>query len=149
MGLWKNSFNANSKVTRHGGFAVKVINDTGAVSVEGTVVETSSSISNGVSLVGIGDPDPIGIVLDSGVPDGEEMWITTNGLAKVFYIGSVTIHYFARVTVSGDTGNEAGKLIAEPVPSPPFASDKHFQECGHVKESRVGAGLALTYVHFN
>ena len=92
--------------------------------------------------------DPIGAFLESGVPDGEEAWIVVSGIAKVYYIGSTTHGQFCRVLVAAD-GGSAGQAIAEAVPTPPFATDKHFQEIGHCIESRTGAGLAKTVLHFN
>jgi hypothetical protein len=135
--------------TPEGGVAVWIINKTGAPSWKGAVVETHATVADAADLIGVGDPDPMGIVYDDGVADGELMRIVISGKAEVFFIGSVSLHQFARVTNSGDVGNAPGKAIAEAVPVSPFAIDKHFLEVGHVLESRVGAGLALTLIHFN
>ena len=137
------------EITPEGGLAYWVINDTGATSFKGAVVETSASLPNAVSLIGVGDGDPIGITYDYGISDGELIRVVFSGKAEVFFVGSVSLHQFARVTVAGDTGNEAGKAIAEVFPTPPFSTDKHFMEIGHVLESRAGAGLALINLHFN
>lgn len=136
-------------LTAEGGLAIWVINDTGGVSFKGAVLETSSSVDNAMSLLGIDDPDPVAVVYDEGVADGERMRVVFSGRAEVFYVGSTTRHQFGRNTVAADVGAEAGKAIAEAVPVPPFSTDKHFMEIGHLLESRVGAGLALTMLHFN
>ncbi|MCK5612882.1 hypothetical protein KAR91_64005 [Candidatus Pacearchaeota archaeon] len=136
-------------ITPEGGLAYWMINKTGAPSFKGAVLETHASVANAFDLAGVGDPDPIGIIYDDGIADGELCRVVFSGKAEVFYVGSVTLHYFARVTVSADTDDEAGKAIAEAVPTSPFSTDKHFQEIGHVLEARTGAGLALTNLHFN
>lgn len=135
--------------TADGGIARKMVNKTGAASVKGTVVETGATVANSFALVGVGDPDPVGVVYEDGVADGSECYVVFTGAAKVFYVGATSLHDFARVCVAGDTDDEAGKAISEAAPVSPFATDKHFQEIGHVIEAIGSAGLALTMIHFN
>jgi hypothetical protein len=137
------------EMTSEGGLAVWMINKTGAASFKGAVVEADSGVDNAVNLLDIDEPDPIGIVYDDGIADGDWVRVVFSGRAEVFYVGSTTRHYFGRNCVAADVGAAAGKAIAEPVPVPPFSTDKHFMEIGHLLESRVGAGLALTMLHFN
>ena len=137
------------EITAEGGLAVWVINDTGAPSFKGAVLEASSAVANAMKLLSIDDADPLSICYDGGVANGDWMRVVFSGKAEVFYVGSTTLHYFGRNTVAADTGAEAGKAIAETVPTPPFSTDKHFMEIGHLLEARVGAGLALTMLHFN
>lgn len=136
-------------ITPEGGLAYWIINKTGAPSFKGSVLEASAITANAVDLVGIDDPDPFCVAYDDGIPDGELMRVVFSGKAQVFFVGSVSLHQFARVTVAADTGAEAGKAIAEAVPVPPFSTNKHFMEIGHVLSSRTGAGLALVNLHFN
>lgn len=149
MSLWQKTFNANTKITPFGGLAVKVINNTGAASFIGGLVKASPNVNNGVILVPIDNPDPIGVMLDDGVPNGLEMWIVVSGKAKVFFVNAATRGLFARMTESADIGAAAGKAISEAIPLPPFATNKHFQEIGHILETTGGAGLALVNLHFN
>lgn len=137
------------EITKEGGLAFWMVNDTGSSSFKGAVLESSSSLPNAVDLVGIDDPDPFCIAYDDGILDGELMRVVFSGKAEVFFVGSVSLHQFARVTTATDIGAEAGKAIAEPTPTPPFSTDKHFMEIGHVLESRAGAGLAFVNLHFN
>lgn len=148
-GLWLSTLNPNIKPTPLGGIAVKVINNTGAVSFKGGVVKASPNVNGAVILCPIGNPDPFGVMLDNGVPNGLPMWVVVSGKARVFYVNAATRGYFGRMTASGDTGEAAGKAISEAVPTEPFATNKHFQEIGHILETTVGAGLALTALHFN
>jgi hypothetical protein len=148
-GLWLSTLNSNIKPTPLGGIAIKVINNTGAPSFQGGIVKTSPNIDGAVILCPVGNPDPMGVMLDDNVPNGLPMWIVISGKAKVFFVNAATKGLFARMTASGDTGAAAGKAICEAVPFEPFSVDKHFQEVGHVLETTGGSGLALINIHFN
>lgn len=135
--------------TPEGGLAVRLINDTGETSVKGKIVHPSNSVDNAVSLVPVDDVDCMGVIYESGIPDGEMMTVVFSGMVKVFFVDSTTREHFARICVAADTNAENGKAISEPVPTPPLSTDKHFREIGHILESRVGAGLANVMLHFN
>lgn len=134
--------------TPEGGVVTWVINKTGALSIKGYVVEPEGTTDFAVKYTNPGDADPVGIVYDPDVPDGELMRIVVAGIADVFYRGNVTRATFSRVATTGEAGN-GGQAVNEALPTPPFATDKHFQEIGHPIESRSGAGLAKTILHFN
>lgn len=137
-------------MTPEGGFAVRMINKTGATSVKGYVVDQSSTDDRAVDLIVVDIPDVFGVIWNSGVPDGSYVWVVISGVADVYYIGNTTRKYFARGFLTADgAGYVEGQALAEAVPTSPFASDKHFYEIGHVLESRVGEGLAKTMLHFN
>lgn len=137
------------RYTPEGGVAVRMVNKSGAASVKGTLAHASDNFDNAFDLVNIGEPDICGIVYDSGVADGSPCWLVVSGIADVFFVGSATRGHFARNCAATDSPKTAGRAIAEAAPTPPFATDKHFLEIGHVIESRVGAGLAKTVIHFN
>jgi len=137
------------KITAEGGYAIRLTNKTGADSVKGYVVDASSTNDNAVQLVVDGVPDAFGIIYEDGIADGSEVWVVTSGIADVYYIGSTVRKDLARTFISAEAGYVAGQAMSEPFPAPPFASDKHFCEIGHVIESRTGAGLAKTLIHFN
>jgi hypothetical protein len=132
-----------------GGFMVKLTNKTGANSVKGEVVRTSLTQNNAVSKAVDGYPDAIGVFYESGVADGQEAWVVISGIADVYFVGSTTRGQLARTFVAGEAGYVIGQATSEPVPTSPFASDKHFCEIGHILESRTGAGLAKCILHFN
>lgn len=137
-------------ITAEGGYAIKLTNKTGNDSVKGYLLDTHHSVDNAVALVGLNMPDCIGVFYESGIADGSEAWVVVAGIADVYYIGSTTNGHYARM--SRDDGGESGVIgqaISEAIPSTPFATDKHFQEIGHVLEARTGAGLAKTVLHFN
>lgn len=136
------------KITPEGGVAIKMVNKTGGATTKGYVVEPDTTTDNGFVLAGIDDPDPIGVIYDAGVADGGDCWVVILGRADVYFAGAVTRAEFARTPVTAD-GGSAGVAIAEAVPTSPFATDKHFQEVGHILESTAGAGVASCVLHWN
>lgn len=136
------------KFTKEGGLAVRMKNRTGGVSIKGYIVEPAPIEDNAVKYTDNGDADPIGIVYESGVADQAEMWVVVSGIAEVYYGVAVTRATFSRVPIVSD-GLTTGQAMNEPLPSSPFATDKHFQEIGHPLETTSGAGLAKTILHFN
>jgi len=144
-----NTQSDNVKFTPEGGIATRVINDTGAPSIKGTVVHASPNIDNAVSLIPIDNPDPCGIVYDNGIPDGEYIWIVQHLKAEVLYSTPVTRGTFSRCPLAADGAGIVGRAINEVLPIPPFATDKHFLEIGHPTETIAAPGLAMTFIHFN
>ena len=135
-------------VSAEGALLVSLTNKNGSSISKGYLVHGTTTDS-GVSLTDVGDPDIMGVVYDTTCADGATCWIAIQGIADV-YFGTTTTHdHIARMTASGDTGAADGVAISEPVPTSPFATDKHFQEIGHVLEDIGGAGLAKTLIHFN
>lgn len=141
--------NDNVKFTTDGGIAIKKTNKTGGASVKGYCVTADDSANNAVKLVPVGDPDCIGVFLESDIADGSEAWIVVSGIADVYFWGSTTRGQLARTGIAADTGEVAGQALSEAIPTSPFATDKHFCEVGHVLETRTGAGLAKCVLHFN
>ena len=142
----------NSKVmfTDQGGLAVRLTNKTGAASVKGEVVHSNSAVDNSVIKAVVDVPDPIGVFLESGVPDGAEAWIVVSGIAEVYFIGSTTRGHLARGFLTADgAGYVVGQAMSEELPANPFTDAKHFYEIGHVLETRTGAGLAKVDLHYN
>jgi hypothetical protein len=134
--------------TPEGGICVYMINKTGAPTVKGYLVHPSLTVDNAFVYNQIDEPDIIGIVYDAGVPDGQLCKIVITGKAHVYYMNAVTREWFGR-NREGAEGGSDGQAIGETVPTAPFATNKHFQEIGHILETTGGAGLALTDLHFN
>lgn len=144
MAIWGSG--GRIKFTQDGGLAVRYINKTGAASVRGYVVSVDSTQDDSVKLLPIDDQMPIGVFLDSGVPDGAPAWVVVSGRAYVYFWASTTRGHFARGGLTADTGEVAGQALSE---ASPASATNHFYEIGHVLESRTGAGLALVNLHFN
>ena len=140
--------NTNVFLTPEGGLAVKMLNKTGAGSIKGYICETSDIVDNATKYVTDDDVDPMGIMYSDGVADGDYVWVVVSGIAEVYYSDTVTRATFARVPIAADS-IASGQAKSEPLPTSPFATDKHFLEIGHPMESRIGAGLARTVLHFN
>jgi len=144
-----NQLNGNAIFTPEGGLAVQLTNETGSNSVKGYCVTSDSSNNESVILVPIDAPSCIGVFYEDGIADGSLAWIVVSGIADVYYWGSTTRGQLARTGLTTDTGEVSGQALSEAIPSAPFATDKHFCEIGHVLETRSGAGLAKTLLHFN
>ena len=138
------------RITPEKGLALKLINKTGGASVKGEVVTNSPTTSNAVSKIVVDIPNPIGVFYESDIADGEEAWVVVSGIADVYYVGNTTLGHLARGFLTADGGSYVtGQALSEAIPVSPFDVDKHFYELGHVLESRVGAGLAKTILHYN
>ena len=57
------------------GTQMRLLNKTGAASVKGSLVEADDTVDQAFQLIPADDPDPIGIVYEAGVADGEECWV--------------------------------------------------------------------------
>ena len=140
--------NDNIKLTEDGGIAVKLVNKTGAASIKGTIAHVDAGVDQGFDLISDDAPDQIGVVYDAGIADGNDCWLVQFGKAYIYFEAAVTRGEFVRSQVAAD-GGTVGYAVAEAAPGSPFATDKHFQEIGHVLESTGGAGLALCLLHSN
>ena len=147
----KISVNDKCCMNTDGGFMVKMTNKTGGNSVKGKVVAnySASAIDNAVKKVIDTEPNAIGVFYESGIADGAEAWIVVSGKAEVYFIGDAVRGHLARTFVSGEAGYVTGQALSEAIPAPPFSSDKHFCEIGHVCASHTGAGLAFCILQFN
>ncbi len=134
----------NVAITREGGFAQRYTNKTGAASVKGTAVEASASADNAVDIADVSDVEPIGFIYNSGIADGNDVWVVTNGKAQGLMENSSAC---VRGDWMGISDSAAGRLQCS---TEPPATVKHDQECGHSVES-VNAGtdvLVLLDIHF-
>jgi hypothetical protein len=136
--------------TDQGGIAIKLTNKTGAATVKGSVV-TAGTADNGVILVPVNIPNPIGVFYEDDVAADAEAWVVIAGIADVLFSGATTRGHLARTSLNVDTTAQkvAGKALSEAVPTSPFSDDKHFCEIGHVLETKAEAGLAKVVLHFN
>ena len=128
-----------------------MLNDTGAASVRGTLVEASANVDFAVEVLSADGNDCIGSVLKDDIADGEMIPIGYGGCVPVLLEDgtAATRHYWARssLTVPGraiiNTASAPGGGVA--------AIDRHFKEIGHGANS-VGAStdvIAYIHMHFN
>jgi hypothetical protein len=132
------------KFTPEGGLAVQLVNDTGAASVKGSLVEASTAVDGAVKL---SDPyECMGVIYEDGVANGQLVWVVVAGVAEVLLENSTaaTRGYWAGVSTTpgrADITNAA----------PPGLVDAHFTEIGHCIQSAASGTdvLAKVVLHFN
>lgn len=138
---------AGTGVTPEGGFFITVLNDTGETSVKGKVVRASTGTNFAVSLAAPGDADPIGVVYDAGIGVGSPMRVVVGGWADVLVDAGATIqrNYWVAAPATGGTAGRANCTTSPPTQT------VHFQEIGHVFETKANDGntLARCILHFN
>jgi hypothetical protein len=130
---------------------VWMINDTGAASIRGTIVEASSSTDFACDTCPAGDPDPIGSILVDGIADGGIVPVGHSGIVPVLLEDGTasTRGYWAKIS---DT--QAGRAdITNAAPSGGSfpAVQQHFEEIGHCLYT-VSSGtdvLSWVFMHFN
>ena len=71
------------KLTQEGGIAVKLLNKTGATSLRGTLVEIDTGLDEAVKTGVINSTAITGVVYQSGIDDGFNMWVVVSGIAYV------------------------------------------------------------------
>jgi hypothetical protein len=128
------------------GFLVKIINRTGHTSVKGELISASPSADK-EAVLQANEFDTIGIVAESGIAEGSEMWIWGDNSICQVLVKDATAFTRGYVALAADTDGRADN-IAVPSTNPVVA--QHFKEIGHVMESK-GAGtnvLALCKIHF-
>lgn len=139
------------KLTSIGGYAVKLTNKTGANSIAGAVVSTSTGTNDAVQSATNDELEPIGVFLDAGVPDGSEAWIVEGGIADVAMEDNTTATRGNWVRTSITDGPYADATNAA---APQPINQTHFTEIGHCIETVTATGggthiLARCKLHFN
>lgn len=147
VGTSKAAFGFDS-ATGERGFLVKLVNRTGASSVKGLLVSPSTTADQEV-VKQANEYDTIGVIQESGVAEGSEMWVWVNGsIAQVLLKDSHAATH-GEILLAADTDGRA-TTTTNPGGGLP-GTDTHFKECGHVLKS-AGAGtdvLTLAALHFN
>jgi hypothetical protein len=140
-------FERKIKLTDEGGYAVSLINKTGAASVRGSLVHASSTTDNAVALQA-NTYDTFGIIYEDGVADGSLDWVVIAGRAQVLMKDSVGTTR-GGLLIAADTDGRADwtSFPGEGLP----ATDTHFKEIGHCLETKTGGTNVLVYgiIHFN
>lgn len=135
---------ATARLTSEGGLAVLLINDTGAPSVKGSMVQASASVDGAVSLSA--PYECIGVIYNSGVADGDPVWVVVSGVAEVLLKDTTAATRGYWVGVSSTLGRADATNAA-----PPGLVDAHFTEVGHCLQSATAGTDVLVKValHFN
>lgn len=142
------SSNHRAKFTPEGGLAILMTNRTGAASVKGSVVTTSSAYDKAFSLQ-TEEFEAAGIVYDSGVADGSECWVVASGIADVLIKDGVAPVRGSWTKCADVDGR--GEPTIPPSGIGALAVSDHFREIGHCLESKAAGTnvLAKVLLHFN
>jgi hypothetical protein len=138
-----------SGFTPEGGFYVTMINDTGAASVKGSVIDPSTTVDSAGKLVPVGENDAVGVVYDNGVANGQPMRVVVGGWADVLFAAGQTIQREWWVGTNPGPGGVDGQAISQA--SAPATTD-HFKEIGHCFQTLGVVGvptLGRCVLHFN
>jgi hypothetical protein len=148
---------AAMRVNERGGMMVRYTNKTGAASVKGTLVTTGSENFGVVTCAWIsgtqGAPTCIGAIYEDGVADGDLVWVVISGPAQVLLQDSTpaTVGYFAKTSDDSGSNGRADCQNAAPIGGFLTVDNDHFQEIGHVMETKSAGVDVLCWVnlHFN
>jgi hypothetical protein len=132
------------KFTAEGGQAIRLINKTGSNSVKGSVVTAGSSVDFSFVLSSASSINPIGVVYEDGIPDGNYTWVVIFGIAQVLIENGVAINANDWAGVSNSVAGRAYGAISPP------AAPAHDQEIGHFIESKIAGTdvLASAVLHY-
>jgi len=142
--------NGSGAFNEKGGLMSRYINKTGGASVKGTLVELSSSTDFGVMTATAGGPDPIGAIYESGVADGDYVWVTYSGPAQVLLADTTasTREYWAQL--SPDDNGRADCSDAAPAGGTITELRGHLErEIGHCMQSLSSGTDVLCWVHLH
>lgn len=127
------------KMTNEGGLAIRLINDTGAPSIKGTIVD-AGSIDFSFSVEGINGINPIGVVYEDAIADGNFVWIVISGLAQVLLQDGLAS------SVGNWCGTSSVAIGRVQASISPPAAPTHDQEVGHFVESKISGVDVLAFV---
>lgn len=151
MNIGDNGYPGAIKITNEGGLAVQMINQTGATSVKGSVVDLSDTADFACKLAEIESVDPVGVIYEGGIAIGELVWVVYLGLVDVLLEDGTAATRGYWVSVSTTQTGRADATNAQPPGGTIAAIEQHFTELGHCFESK-GSGtdvLARVNIHFN
>jgi len=100
--------NSYFKITPEGGFAVRLTNKSGAVSVKGQIVSHKGTVARAFDLTAVGANHCLGVVYESGIADGAECWVVVSGIAQVLMKNAATMGHICRIPLNTDEGEAAG-----------------------------------------
>jgi len=130
--------------TTEGGMYATFINKTGANSVKGTIVITSTTTDNAVETAPANSEMPIGVIYENGIADGSPVKVVVYGKAEVLLKNTepATHGYWCGVS---DTAGRMYQRATAP------STTEHSREIGHSLQSTAAGTnvLSLVQLHFN
>lgn len=98
----------NIKLTAEGGLAVKMTNESGAVTVKGQIVSHKGTVARAFDLTPVDATHILGVVYESGIADAAECWVVVSGIAQVLMKNAATMGHICRIPLNTDEGEAAG-----------------------------------------
>jgi len=134
--------NSYFKITPEGGFAVRLTNKSGAVSVKGQIVSHKGTVANAFDLTAVDAKHCLGVVYESGIADAAECWVVVSGIAQVLMKNAATMGHICRIPLNTDEGMAAGYAMdAEQ------SSSASVYKIGDVLETAEAEGLCKVLLH--
>ena len=100
--------NSYFKITPEGGFAVRLTNKSGAVTVKGQIVSHKGTVARAFDLTAVDANHCLGVVYESGIEDAAECWVVVSGIAQVLMKNAATMGHICRIPLDTDEGEAAG-----------------------------------------
>jgi hypothetical protein len=100
--------NSYFKITPEGGFAVRLTNKSGVVSVKGQIVSHKGTVARAFDLTAVDANHCLGVVYESGIEDAAECWVVVSGIAQVLMKNAATMGHICRIPLNTDDGEAAG-----------------------------------------
>jgi len=140
----KKTSGGNNWFTAEGGFYETFVNDTGALSVKGTIVTASSLVDNAVSIAPPFSNMPLGVIYDDGVASGSMVKVVVYGKAQVLLKNgeSATRGYISLVSDTAGRMYQRADYVDEA---------EHSRQIGQSIETKASGSnvLSLVQLHFN
>jgi hypothetical protein len=126
-------------LTPEGGVYQLFVNDTGEPSVKGTIVTVSMSVDSAVRVAPADSQAPIGVIYESGVPNGSPVKVVVYGKAEVLLKDGVSSNrgYWCGVS---DTAGRMTQAVA------PANTDERLRQIGYSLEGKTGGTNVLSLV---
>ncbi len=144
---------AKSGMSALGGICIKLTNKTGSNTIAGQLVQAGTATDDSFILSGVDETENIGVVLDSGIGDGNEAWLVISGIADVAMKDDTAATRGNWVKASSEAGYGDSTNATPPGGGVPEL-DEHMREVGNCIENVVAGGggvhiLARCVLHFN
>lgn len=136
-------------ITELGGLARKYTNKTGAPSVKGQLVAISTGTDDAVDTTGVSAINAMGVIYNSGVADGSDVWVVTDGPAEVLLKDTTAATKGYWVSTSDTAGRADATSATAPADVGGAANQGNLKRIGRCIKS-VGAGSdVLAKVHLS
>lgn len=122
------------KFTREGGLAIRLTNSSGVASVKGKLVTAGLGIDESVQISHANEIDVIGTFYESGIEDGQEVWVVVCGIADVLLADNTGSARGNWVEAAVDPGYALGTETS------PRSAPQHFREAGHSLQTVTATG---------